>query len=84
MSDIQKETDQLVGKITAMEVMLLTLIRPMAQNPRFWTDVDAVAKAFEGHNNLMDGLSQRRWAAARGFLDEWRRALTPPPGPPAA
>lgn len=37
MSDVPTETDRLVARMTAMEVMLLTLVRPLAQNPRFWT-----------------------------------------------
>ena len=78
MSDVPTETDRLVAKMTAMEVMLLTLVRPLAQNPKFWEDVEVMAKAFEAGNPQMDAMRQRRWTATRGFLDEWHRALTPP------
>jgi len=78
MSDAPTETDLLVAKMAAMEVMLLTMVRPLARNPKFWEDVNFVAKSFED-NTQMNDLRQRRWTATRGFIEEWRRALTPPP-----
>lgn len=81
MSNAPDEVDLLVAKMTAMEVVLLTMIRPLAQNPKFWEDVNSIAKAFED-NTRMNDLRERRWTATRGFIEEWRRALTPPPQQP--
>lgn len=78
MSDKTTETDLLVAKLMAMEVMLLTLVRPAAANPKFWNDVDAVTKVFDNNAKQAPAQMQRRWNSVQRYLDEWRTALTPP------
>ncbi|MGY0634293.1 hypothetical protein [Luteimonas sp. A478] len=80
MSQPPNETDLLVAKLMAMEVMLLTLVRPVADKPKFWEDLDGVAQVFENNLSQSPELVQRRWGAVRHFLDEWRAALSPPQG----
>lgn len=72
MAQKPSDEDLMVGKLAAMEIVLLTLIRPMAGNPKFWGDVDAIAQAFQnGNRDVVDAFPQR-WEATRGFLQEWR------------
>ena len=83
MSDQKAQTDQLVAKMMAMETVLLTLIRPAASDPRFWSNVDLITQAMEGNVPPDNEVFERRWKAARGYIEEWRRALTPPGAGPA-
>lgn len=78
MSDNKTQTDLLVAKMMAMEVILLTLIRPAAGDPKFWNNVELITQAMEGRAPQQQDVFQRRWAAARDYMAEWRRALTPP------
>ena len=78
MTDKPTDVDLLVAKMTAMEIMLLTLVRPLAQNPKFWNDVEAISQAFQSGNQEALAQFPHRVNAIRGYLDEWRRALTPP------
>ncbi len=60
-----------------MEVMLLTLVRPVGGNPNFWASVDAIAEAFQGSSKDIVEAFPQRWEATRGFLDEWKKVLNP-------
>lgn len=83
MSDQNTQTDLLVAKMMAMETVLLTLIRPAAGNPKFWDNVSLITQAMEGDAAQDNEMFARRWEAARGYIEEWRRALTPPGAGPA-
>lgn len=72
MAQKPSDEDLMVAKLAAMEIVMLTLIRPMAGNPKFWADIDAIAQAFQrGNQDVVDAFPQR-WEATRGFLQEWR------------
>jgi hypothetical protein len=70
------DQDLLVAKQAAMEIVMLTMIRPLAGNPRFWADVDAVVAGFERSSPDEVAAFPQRWQATRDVLQQWRRALT--------
>jgi hypothetical protein len=78
MAQPPNDADPLVAKMMAMEVMLLTLVRPVARNPKFWEEVDAVTQAFQNGNPQAMKDYPHRWQGMMDSLAEWRRALTPP------
>lgn len=77
MTSNQADVDALVAKLAAMEIMMLTLARPLGNNPNFWASVDAIAGAFQSNSKDVVDAFPQRWEATRGFLDEWKRALNP-------
>ena len=84
MSDQNTQTDLLVAKMMAMETVLLTLIQPAAGNPKFWDNVGLITQAMEGNVPADNEMFRRRWEAARGYIEEWRRAMTPPGAGPGS
>lgn len=74
MAQKPSDEDLMVAKLAAMEIVMLTLIRPMAGNQRFWADVDAIAQAFQSGNQDVLVAFPQRWEATQSFLQEWRRA----------
>ncbi len=77
MADKPTDEDLVVAKQAALEIMMLTLVRPLAANPKFWADIDALADAFEQMNQDVLAAFPQRWGATRGFLTQWRKALNP-------
>ncbi|TDK24364.1 hypothetical protein E2F46_08760 [Luteimonas aestuarii] len=78
----QKPTDEdvMVAKQAAMEIVMLTMMRPLAGNPRFWADIEAIADAFQKASPDEIAAFPQRWEATRGFLQQWRQALGGAPG----
>ena len=78
MSQSQADIEVLVAKLAAMEIMMLTLVKPIGGNPQFWATVDGIADAFQRDGKDVIDAFPQRWEATRGFIAEWKRALTPP------
>lgn len=77
MSQENAPVDLIISKLMALEVVLMTLIRPAAGNPAFWSNVEQITQAAESVAQP-DEVFQRRWATARRYIEEWRQAMMPP------
>lgn len=80
MAQPPNDADELVAKMMAMEILLLTLVRPVAGNPKFWDDVDAIMQGFQQASPQVVKDFPHRIRAAQESIDQWRRAFTPPAG----
>lgn len=78
MAQPQNNADELVSKLMAMEVVLLTLIRPVAGNPKFWEDADAIMQAFQNASPQVAQDFPHRIEAAKANIAQWRQAFTQP------
>lgn len=78
MAQPPNDADELVAKMMAMEILLLTLVRPVAGNPKFWEDADAILQAFQDGSPQVAKDFPHRIQAAKDSIAQWRRALNPP------
>lgn len=56
---------------------MLTLVRPVAANPKFWDDVNAIMQGFEQTSPQVVKDYPHRIQAAKDFIAQWRQAFTP-------